>query len=95
VDGSVGINRRGRTRRCAGTIYIRWGRRRQRERYGAEAGPPANGSGAGPSPSPRRAATRRATRTKAVLDNGCWTLNGAKTFTNQRTLRRRLRGDGG
>jgi len=79
VDGSVGIIVAAHTSLCGNHIY-KMGTQEQRERYLPKL---ATGEwiGCWSLTEPEAGSDAAGTRTKAVLDDGCWTLNGAKTFT--------------
>jgi alkylation response protein AidB-like acyl-CoA dehydrogenase len=79
VDGSVGIIVAAHTSLCGNHIY-KMGTQDQRERYLTKL---ATGEwlGCWSLTEPEAGSDAAGTRTKAVLDDGCWTLNGAKTFT--------------
>src|SRR5947209_5053397 len=79
VDGSVGIIVAAHTSLCANHIY-KMGTPEQRERYLTRL---ASGEwiGCWSLTEPEAGSDAAGTRTKAVLEDGAWTLNGAKTFT--------------
>ncbi len=65
---------------CSNHIY-KIGHRRAAPHATSRSWPPASGSAAGRSPSPKPAPTPPAPAPRAVPEDGCWVLNGAKTFT--------------
>jgi len=79
VDGSVGIILAAHTSLCANHIY-KMGSDDQRSRYLPKL---ASGEflGCWSLTEPEAGSDAAGTRTKAVLEDGCWVLNGAKTFT--------------
>jgi alkylation response protein AidB-like acyl-CoA dehydrogenase len=79
VDGSVGIIVAAHTSLCTNHIY-KMGNDEQRERYIPKL---ASGEwiGCWSLTEPEAGSDAAGTRTKAVMEDGCWTLNGAKTFT--------------
>src|SRR5438477_5079187 len=79
VDGSVGIIVAAHTSLCANHIY-KMGTPEQRERYLTRL---TSGEwiGCWSLTEPEAGSDAAGTRTKAVLEDGCWMLNGAKTFT--------------
>jgi alkylation response protein AidB-like acyl-CoA dehydrogenase len=79
VDGSVGIIVAAHTSLCSNHIY-KMGSDEQRKRYLPKL---ATGEwiGCWSLTEPEAGSDAAGTRTKAVLDDGCWVLNGAKTFT--------------
>jgi len=79
VDGSVGIIVAAHTSLCSNHIY-KMGTDEQRRRYLPRL---ATGEflGCWSLTEPEAGSDAAGTRTKAVLEDGCWVLNGAKTFT--------------
>jgi len=79
VDGSVGIILAAHTSLCSNHIY-KMGSDEQRRRYLPKL---ASGEwlGCWSLTEPEAGSDAAGTRTRAVLENGCWVLNGAKTFT--------------
>jgi alkylation response protein AidB-like acyl-CoA dehydrogenase len=79
VDGSVGIILAAHTSLCGNHIY-KMGSPEQRRRYLPKL---ATGEwiGCWSLTEPEAGSDAAGTRTKAVLEDGCWVLNGAKTFT--------------
>jgi alkylation response protein AidB-like acyl-CoA dehydrogenase len=79
VDGSVGIILAAHTSLCSNHIY-KSGTREQRRRYLPKL---ATGEwlGCWSLTEPEAGSDAAGTRTTAVLEDGCWVLNGAKTFT--------------
>jgi len=79
VDGSVGIIVAAHTSLCSNHIY-KMGTDEQRHRYLPKL---ASGEwiGCWSLTEPEAGSDAAGTRTKAVLQDGCWVLNGAKTFT--------------
>ncbi len=79
VDGSVGIILAAHTSLCSNHIY-KMGSDEQRRRYIPKL---ATGEwlGCWSLTEPEAGSDAAGTRTRAVLENGCWVLNGAKTFT--------------
>ena len=79
VDGSVGIILAAHTSLCANHIY-KMGSDEQRQRYLPRL---AGGEwiGCWSLTEPEAGSDAAGTRTKAVQEDGCWILNGAKTFT--------------
>jgi len=79
VDGSVGIIVAAHTSLCSNHIY-KYGTDEQRRRYLPKL---ASGEwiGCWSLTEPEAGSDAAGTRTTAVRDNGCWLLNGAKTFT--------------
>ena len=79
VDGSVGIIVAAHTSLCSNHIY-KTGSDEQRQRYIPKL---ATGEwiGCWSLTEPEAGSDAAGTRTRAVLDHGCWVLNGAKTFT--------------
>jgi alkylation response protein AidB-like acyl-CoA dehydrogenase len=79
VDGSVGIIVAAHTSLCSNHIY-KTGSDEQKHRYLPKL---ASGEwlGCWSLTEPEAGSDAAGTRTKAVLEDGCWTLNGAKTFT--------------
>ena len=79
VDGSVGIIVAAHTSLCSNHIF-KMGSDEQRRRYLPKL---ASGEwiGCWSLTEPEAGSDAAGTRTKAVLDDGCWVLNGAKTFT--------------
>jgi alkylation response protein AidB-like acyl-CoA dehydrogenase len=79
VDGSVGIILAAHTSLCSNHIY-KFGSDEQRRRYLPRL---ATGEwiGCWSLTEPEAGSDAAGTRTKAVLENGEWVLNGAKTFT--------------
>jgi alkylation response protein AidB-like acyl-CoA dehydrogenase len=79
VDGSVGIIVAAHTSLCSNHIY-KSGTPEQHERYLTKL---ATGEwlGCWSLTEPEAGSDAAGTRTKAVLENDCWILNGAKTFT--------------
>lgn len=79
VDGSVGIIVAAHTSLCSNHIY-KMGNEEQRQRYIPKL---ASGEwlGCWSLTEPEAGSDAAGTRTRAVEDNGCWVLNGAKTFT--------------
>jgi alkylation response protein AidB-like acyl-CoA dehydrogenase len=79
VDGSVGIILAAHTSLCSNHIY-KMGSPEQRLRYLPKL---ASGEflGCWSLTEPEAGSDAAGTRTKAVLEDGCWLLNGAKTFT--------------
>src|SRR3954471_13996622 len=79
VDGSVGIIVAAHTSLCGNHIY-KMGTQEQRERYLTKL---ASGEwiGCWSLTEPEAGSDAAGTRTKAVRENGCWALQGAKTFT--------------
>jgi len=79
VDGSVGIILAAHTSLCANHIY-KAGSPEQRSRYLPRL---ASGEwlGCWSLTEPEAGSDAAGTRTSAALDDGCWVLNGAKTFT--------------
>jgi alkylation response protein AidB-like acyl-CoA dehydrogenase len=79
VDGSVGIIVAAHTSLCSNHIY-KMGTDEQRRRYLPRL---ASGEwlGCWSLTEPEAGSDAAGTRTRAVLEDGCWVLNGAKTFT--------------
>jgi alkylation response protein AidB-like acyl-CoA dehydrogenase len=79
VDGSVGIIVAAHTSLCSNHIY-KFGSEEQRQRYLPKL---ACGEwiGCWSLTEPEAGSDAAGTRSRAVLENGCWVLNGAKTFT--------------
>jgi len=79
VDGSVGIIVAAHTSLCSNHIY-KSGSDEQRQRYIPRL---ASGEwiGCWSLTEPEAGSDAAGTRTTAALENGCWVLNGAKTFT--------------
>ncbi len=79
VDGSVGIIVAAHTSLCSNHIF-KAGNDEQRRRYLPQL---ASGEwiGCWSLTEPEAGSDAAGTRTRAVLDDGCWVLNGAKTFT--------------
>ncbi len=79
VDGSVGIILAAHTSLCSNHIF-KMGSDEQRSRYIPRL---ASGEwlGCWSLTEPEAGSDAAGTRTSAVLQDGCWTLNGAKTFT--------------
>jgi alkylation response protein AidB-like acyl-CoA dehydrogenase len=79
VDGSVGIIVAAHTSLCSNHIY-KMGSDEQRERYLPKL---ASGEwiGCWSLTEPEAGSDAAGTRTRAVEEDGCWVLNGAKTFT--------------
>jgi alkylation response protein AidB-like acyl-CoA dehydrogenase len=79
VDGSVGIILAAHTSLCSNHIF-KMGSDEQRERYLPKL---ASGEwiGCWSLTEPEAGSDAAGTRTNAVQENGCWVLNGAKTFT--------------
>ncbi len=79
VDGSVGIIVAAHTSLCSNHLY-KMGTDEQRRRYLPKL---ATGEwlGCWSLTEPEAGSDAAGTRTKAVLEDGCWVLNGAKTFT--------------
>ena len=79
VDGSVGIIVAAHTSLCANHIF-KMGTEEQRRRYVPQL---ASGEwiGCWSLTEPEAGSDAAGTRTTAALENGCWLLNGAKTFT--------------
>jgi alkylation response protein AidB-like acyl-CoA dehydrogenase len=79
VDGSVGIILAAHTSLCSNHIF-KMGTQEQRSRYIPRL---ASGEwiGCWSLTEPEAGSDAAGTRTTATLDNGCWVLNGAKTFT--------------
>src|ERR1700736_6187677 len=79
VDGSVGIIVAAHTSLCSNHIY-KMGSDEQRKRYLPKL---ASGEwiGCWSLTEPEAGSDAAGTRTKAVMENGEWVLNGAKTFT--------------
>ena len=79
VDGSVGIIVAAHTSLCSNHIY-KMGTEEQRRRYLPKL---ATGDwiGCWSLTEPEAGSDAAGTRTKAVLEDGCWVLHGAKTFT--------------
>ncbi len=79
VDGSVGIIVAAHTSLCSNHIY-KMGSEEQRKRYLAKL---ATGEwiGCWSLTEPEAGSDAAGTRTKAVMEDGIWVLNGAKTFT--------------
>jgi len=79
VDGSVGIIVAAHTSLCSNHIY-KMGSEEQRRRYIPSL---ASGEwiGCWSLTEPEAGSDAAGTRTTAGLENGCWVLNGAKTFT--------------
>jgi alkylation response protein AidB-like acyl-CoA dehydrogenase len=79
VDGSVGIIVAAHTSLCSNHIY-KMGDDEQRRRYIPHL---ASGEwiGCWSLTEPEAGSDAAGTRTSAALENGCWVLNGAKTFT--------------
>ena len=79
VDGSVGIIVAAHTSLCSNHIY-KMGSDEQQQRYLPKL---ASGEwiGCWSLTEPEAGSDAAGTRTKAVLEDGCWILNGAKTFT--------------
>jgi alkylation response protein AidB-like acyl-CoA dehydrogenase len=79
VDGSVGIIVAAHTSLCSNHIY-KMGSDEQRRRYIPRL---ASGEwlGCWSLTEPEAGSDAAGTRTSAALENGCWVLNGAKTFT--------------
>jgi len=79
VDGSVGIIVAAHTSLCSNHIY-KMGSDEQRRHYLPKL---ASGEwlGCWSLTEPEAGSDAAGTRTKAVLEDGCWVLNGAKTFT--------------
>jgi len=79
VDGSVGIIVAAHTSLCSNHIY-KAGTEEQRQRYLPKL---ATGEwlGCWSLTEPEAGSDAAGTRTKAVMEDGCWVLNGAKTFT--------------
>jgi alkylation response protein AidB-like acyl-CoA dehydrogenase len=79
VDGSVGIIVAAHTSLCSNHIY-KMGSDEQRRRYLPKL---ASGEwiGCWSLTEPEAGSDAAGTRTRAVLEDGCWVLNGAKTFT--------------
>jgi alkylation response protein AidB-like acyl-CoA dehydrogenase len=79
VDGSIGIIVAAHTSLCANHIY-KMGSNEQRERYLPKL---ASGEwiGCWSLTEPEAGSDAAGTRTKAVLQDGTWVLNGSKTFT--------------
>jgi alkylation response protein AidB-like acyl-CoA dehydrogenase len=79
VDGSVGIIVAAHTSLCSNHIY-KMGTDEQRQRYIPKL---ASGEwlGCWSLTEPEAGSDAAGTRSHAELDNGCWVLNGAKTFT--------------
>jgi alkylation response protein AidB-like acyl-CoA dehydrogenase len=80
VDGSVGIILAAHTSLCSNHIY-KMGTEEQRRYYIPKL---ASGEwlGCWSLTEPEAGSDAAGTRTTAVLDDGCWVLNGAKTFTS-------------
>src|SRR5437660_4244437 len=80
VDGSVGIIVAAHTSLCSNHIY-KTGSDEQKQRYLPKL---ASGEwlGCWSLTEPEAGSDAAGTRTRAVLEEGCWVLNGAKTFTN-------------
>jgi hypothetical protein len=79
VDGSVGIIVAAHTSLCSNHIY-KMGTEEQRKHYLPKL---ASGEwlGCWSLTEPEAGSDAAGTRSKAVLEDGCWVLNGAKTFT--------------
>jgi alkylation response protein AidB-like acyl-CoA dehydrogenase len=79
VDGSVGIIVAAHTSLCSNHIY-KFGTEEQRQRYLPKL---ASGDwiGCWSLTEPEAGSDAAGTRSNAVIDDGCWVLNGAKTFT--------------
>ena len=79
VDGSVGIIVAAHTSLCSNHIY-KMGTEEQRHRYLPKL---ASGEwiGCWSLTEPEAGSDAAGTRTRAVQEDGCWVLNGAKTFT--------------
>jgi alkylation response protein AidB-like acyl-CoA dehydrogenase len=79
VDGSVGIILAAHTSLCSNHIY-KMGSEEQRQRYLPKL---ASGEwiGCWSLTEPEAGSDAGGTRTRAVMEDGCWVLNGAKTFT--------------
>ena len=79
VDGSIGIIVAAHTSLCSNHIY-KMGSDEQRERYLPKL---ASGEwiGCWSLTEPEAGSDAAGTRTKAVLQDSCWVLNGSKTFT--------------
>jgi alkylation response protein AidB-like acyl-CoA dehydrogenase len=79
VDGSVGIIVAAHTSLCSNHIF-KMGSDEQRQRYIPKL---ASGEwiGCWSLTEPEAGSDAAGTRTKAVMEDGCWILNGAKTFT--------------
>jgi len=79
VDGSVGIIVAAHTSLCSNHIY-KMGTEDQRRRYIPRL---ASGEwiGCWSLTEPEAGSDAAGTRTKATLENGCWVIDGAKTFT--------------
>jgi len=79
VDGSVGIILAAHTSLCSNHIY-KMGSDEQRKHYLPKL---ASGEwlGCWSLTEPEAGSDAAGTRTRAVLEDGCWVLNGAKTFT--------------
>ena len=79
VDGSVGIIVAAHTSLCSNHIY-KMGTEEQRQRYLPKL---ASGEwiGCWSLTEPEAGSDAAGTRTRAVQEDGCWVLNGAKTFT--------------
>ncbi|HLY19669.1 MAG TPA: acyl-CoA dehydrogenase family protein [Bryobacteraceae bacterium] len=79
VDGSVGIILAAHTSLCSNHIF-KMGTDEQRQRYIPRL---ASGEwiGCWSLTEPEAGSDAAGTRTSAALDDGCWVLNGAKTFT--------------
>ena len=79
VDGSVGIIVAAHTSLCSNHIY-KAGSEEQRQRYLPKL-TSGESIGCWSLTEPEAGSDAAGTRTTAVLENGCWVLNGAKTFT--------------
>ena len=79
VDGSVGIIVAAHTSLCSNHIY-KSGTDDQKKRYLPKL-TTGEWIGCWSLTEPEAGSDAAGTRTKAVLEDGCWTLNGAKTFT--------------
>jgi alkylation response protein AidB-like acyl-CoA dehydrogenase len=79
VDGSVGIIVAAHTSLCSNHIY-KSGSDEQRQRYLPKL-TTGEWIGCWSLTEPEAGSDAAGTRTKAVLEDGCWTINGAKTFT--------------
>jgi len=79
VDGSIGIIVAAHTSLCSNHIY-KMGTEEQKRRYLPKL---ASGEwiGCWSLTEPEAGSDAAGTRTKAVLQDGCWVLNGSKTFT--------------
>jgi len=79
VDGSIGIIVAAHTSLCSNHIY-KSGSDEQRQRYLPKL-TTGEWIGCWSLTEPEAGSDAAGTRTKAVLEDGCWTINGAKTFT--------------